>query len=287
MVNPTFRGFDDVKKWELICDQEQVNAREPPSTYLNKLRTYLDPSASKSAKKRKNLGGDGNSTQVLRNLEISLRTNNIEWVREFLDERNEGLDVLIDYLSERLLVMRHTLRLDSSEVVSSGGSSSRGSTLTKGSVSKKSVSGASLDIDGPRIDKLMRRSTKLKMGDNKDDIHVCIMCLRAIMNNKFGFSMVIQHSRAIKSIALSLIHQKLRTKALVLELLAAICLVKGGHEIILDSFDHLKFEMGEIHRFQTLMMYFANPDSFQIEFMVACMQFINIVVHSVEDMNFR
>ena len=37
-------------------------------------------------------------TQVLRNLEISLRTNNIEWVREFLDERNEGLDVLIDYL---------------------------------------------------------------------------------------------------------------------------------------------------------------------------------------------
>lgn len=26
---------------------------------------------------------------------------------------------------------------------------------------------------------------------------------------------------------------------------------------------------------------------FQIEFMVACMQFINIVVHSVDDMNFR
>lgn len=25
---------------------------------------------------------------------------------------------------------------------------------------------------------------KLRMGDAKDDIHVCIMCLRAIMNNK-------------------------------------------------------------------------------------------------------
>ena len=88
-----------MKKWELICDQEQVNAREPPSTYLTKLRTYLDPSASKSAKKRAKGGSDNaNSTQVLRNLEISLRTNNIEWVREFLDERNEGLDVLIDYL---------------------------------------------------------------------------------------------------------------------------------------------------------------------------------------------
>ena len=107
--------------------------------------------------------------------------------------------------------------------------------------------------------------------------------------NYFGFlnPYTTHYCRAIKSIALSLVHQKLRTKALVLELLAAICLVKGGHEIILAAFDHLKLEMGEAHRFQTLMMYFANPDSFQIEFMVACMQFINIVVHSVEDMNFR
>ena len=35
------------------------------------------------------------------------------------------------------------------------------------------------------------------------------------------------------------------------------------------------------------MRYFSEPETFQIEFMVACMQFINIVVHSVEDMNFR
>ena len=45
--------------------------------------------------------------------------------------------------------------------------------------------------------------------------------------------------------------------------------------------------MGESHRFETLMGFFTNPQEFQIEFMVACMQFINIVVHSVEDMNFR
>lgn len=35
------------------------------------------------------------------------------------------------------------------------------------------------------------------------------------------------------------------------------------------------------------MAYFTQYDSFHIEFMVACMQFVNIVVHSVEDMNFR
>merc|ERR1719295_1009019 len=113
------------------------------------------------------------------------------------------------------------------------------------------------------------------------------MCLRAIMNNKFGFNMVIKHKQAINSIALSLIHRKLRTKALVLELLAAICLLKGGHGIILAAFDNFKQEMRETHRFETLVNYFTNPQEFQIEFMVACMQFINIVVHSVEDMNFR
>lgn len=31
-----------------------------------------------------------------------------------------------------------------------------------------------------------------------------------------------------------------RTKALVLELLAAVCLVRGGHEIILAAFDNFK-----------------------------------------------
>lgn len=35
------------------------------------------------------------------------------------------------------------------------------------------------------------------------------------------------------------------------------------------------------------MDYFFNYQVFHVEFMIACMQFVNIVVHSVEDMNFR
>lgn len=38
----------------------------------------------------------------------------------------------------------------------------------------------------------------------------------------------------------------LRTKALVLELLAAVCLVRGGHEIILAAFDNFK-EVSALH----------------------------------------
>ncbi len=92
----------------------------------------------------------------------------------------------------------------------------------------------------------------------------------------------------------------------MLELLAAICLVKGGHELIIAAFDRFKKvwevdrdglcmieldglfqEHAEERRFQTLFGYFRDYDEFHVDFMVACMQFVNIVVHSVEDMNYR
>ena len=59
-----------------------------------------------------------------------------------------------------------------------------------------------------------------------------------------------------------------RTKALVLELLAAICLVKGGHEIILSAFDNFKEVCHETRRFHTLMDYFINYQVFHLDFMV-------------------
>ncbi|XP_023173070.2 formin-like protein isoform X2 [Drosophila hydei] len=320
------RNYDDEKKWDMICDQEMVQAKDPPSHYLSKLRTYLDPKASRSHRKRK-MVGESTSTQVLRDLEISLRTNHIEWVKEFLDDTNQGLDALVDYLSFRLQMMRHEQRLqgalcaseerlnlinglDASEVVlnnsslSPGGVSgnaslANGSLLLDGSRQQTGTHSThshsysfvrptiSEVLDSPSLKRRSRHIAKLNMGAATDDIHVSIMCLRAIMNNKYGFNMVIQHREAINCIALSLIHKSLRTKALVLELLAAICLVKGGHEIILGSFDNFKDVCQEQRRFQTLMEYFMNFEAFNIDFMVACMQFMNIVVHSVEDMNYR
>ncbi|SPP76105.1 formin-like protein isoform X4 [Drosophila guanche] len=320
------RNYDDEKKWDMICDQEMVQAKDPPSHYLSRLRTYLDPKASRSHRKRK-MVGESTSTQVLRDLEISLRTNHIEWVKEFLDDSNQGLDALVDYLSFRLQMMQHEQRLqgalcaseerlnltsggDGVEMVLSQNSSlsppqsqphahthngglGNGSFLLLDSSRQQHVSYGFLRptiadaLDSPSLKRRSRHIAKLNMGAATDDIHVSIMCLRAIMNNKYGFNMVIQHREAINCIALSLIHKSLRTKALVLELLAAICLVKGGHEIILGSFDNFKDVCQEQRRFQTLMEYFMNFEAFNIDFMVACMQFMNIVVHSVEDMNYR
>ncbi|NXP42739.1 FMNL3 protein, partial [Leiothrix lutea] len=108
-----------------------------------------------------------------------------------------------------------------------------------------------------------RRALKnSRLVSQKDDVHLCIMCLRAIMNYQYGFNLVMSHPHAVNEIALSLNNKNPLTPFLP----AQVCKEK--------------------HRFERLMEYFRNEDS-SIDFMVACMQFINIVVHSVEDMNFR
>ncbi|XP_038234283.1 formin-like protein 3 isoform X4 [Dermochelys coriacea] len=234
------RQYDNEKKWDLICDQERFQVKNPPHTYIQKLQTFLDPGMTRKKFRRR----VQESTKVLRELEISLRTNHIGWVREFLNDENKGLDVLVEYLSfAQCAVICSTLP------------------------SRKALKNS-------------------RLVSQKDDVHVCIMCLRAIMNYQYGFNLVMSHPHAVNEIALSLNNKNPRTKALVLELLAAVCLVRGGHEIILAAFDNFKEVCKETHRFEKLMDYFRNEDS-SIDFMVACMQFINIVVHSVEDMNFR
>ncbi|KAG9328852.1 hypothetical protein JZ751_010119 [Albula glossodonta] len=89
------RQYDNEKKWDLICDQERFQVKNPPHTYIQKLRGYLDPAVTRKKFRRR----VQESTKVLRELEISLRTNHIGWVREFLNDENRGLDVLVEYLS--------------------------------------------------------------------------------------------------------------------------------------------------------------------------------------------
>lgn len=41
-----------------------------------------------------------------------------------------------------------------------------------------------IETGSPSLKRRSKHVAKLNMGDSKDDIHVCIMCMRAIMNNK-------------------------------------------------------------------------------------------------------
>ncbi|NWI59512.1 FMNL2 protein, partial [Calyptomena viridis] len=284
------RQYDNEKKWELICDQERFQVKNPPHTYIQKLKGYLDPAVTRKKFRRR----VQESTQVLRELEISLRTNHIGWVREFLNEENKGLDVLVEYLSFAQYDIFDFESLENSVENSMDKSKAwsrsiedlhRGTNLPSPVGNSVSRPGRHSTL---RYNTLPSRRTlkNSRLVSKKDDVHVCIMCLRAIMNYQYGFNMVMSHPHAVNEIALSLNNKNPRTKALVLELLAAVCLVRGGHEIILSAFDNFKEVCGEKQRFEKLMEHFRNEDN-NIDFMVACMQFINIVVHSVEDMNFR
>uniref|UniRef100_A0A3B4FTJ2 Formin-like protein 1 n=1 Tax=Pundamilia nyererei TaxID=303518 RepID=A0A3B4FTJ2_9CICH len=257
--------YDNEKKWELVCDQERFQVKSPPSTYLTKIKSLYQDQGGVSRRVSRKIQ---DATQVLKNLEISLRTNHIGWAQEFLNEQNKGLDVLVEYLSYA--------QSDSS--LSDRGKSAERSMedLTKSSSSHQSHG----------MTRAARALTKSHINSQRDDVHVCIMCLRAIMNYQSGFNLVMTHPRCVNEITLSLNSRNPRTKALVLELLAAVCLVRGGHDIILSAFDNFKEVSKEKNRFEKLMEYFVNDDN-NIDFMVACMQFINIVVHSVENMNFR
>uniref|UniRef100_A0A8C2W327 Formin like 1 n=1 Tax=Chinchilla lanigera TaxID=34839 RepID=A0A8C2W327_CHILA len=285
--------YDDEKKWELVCDQERFQVKNPPEAYIQKLKSYLDVggvSRKVAADWMSNLGfkrRGQESTQVLRELETSLRTNHIGWVQEFLNEQNRGLDVLLEYLAFAQCSVTYDMEnTDSGE-----------KNPEKGKPLEQSVEDLSRGPP-PALPRSRHLTVKLtpahsrkalrssRIVSQKDDVHVCIMCLRAIMNYQSGFSLVMNHPACVNEITLSLNNKNPRTKALVLELLAAVCLVRGGHDIILLAFDNFKEVCGEQHRFEKLMEYFRNEDS-NIDFMVACMQFINIVVHSVEDMNFR
>uniref|UniRef100_A0A3P9NU52 Formin like 2 n=1 Tax=Poecilia reticulata TaxID=8081 RepID=A0A3P9NU52_POERE len=286
------RQYDNEKKWELICDQERFQVKNPPHTYLQKLRSYLDPAVTRKKFRRR----VQESTQVLRELEISLRTNHIGWVREFLNEENKGLDVLVEYLSfAQYAVTFDGDCLENNTEVIMDKSKTWGRSIEDlhgGGTLPANITGNGITRGGRhstlRCSTLPSRRTlkNSRLVCKKDDVHVCIMCLRAIMNYQYGFNMVMSHPHAVNEIALSLNNKNPRTKALVLELLAAVCLVRGGHEIILSAFDNFKEVCVETQRFEKLMEYFKNEDN-NIDFMVACMQFINIVVHSVEDMNFR
>uniref|UniRef100_A0A8C3ITV1 Formin like 2 n=1 Tax=Chrysemys picta bellii TaxID=8478 RepID=A0A8C3ITV1_CHRPI len=214
------RQYDNEKKWELICDQERFQVKNPPHTYIQKLKGYLDPAVTR--KVRSILRRVQESTQVLRELEISLRTNHIGWVREFLNEENKGLDVLVEYLSFAQYAVTFDFESLENNVENS---------MDKSKPWSRSIEDLHRGSNLPSYNTLPSRRTlkNSRLVSKKDDVHVCIMCLRAIMNYQ-------------------------------------VC--------------------GEKQRFEKLMEHFRNEDN-NIDFMVACMQFINIVVHSVEDMNFR
>ncbi|KAJ7417682.1 formin-like protein 2 [Pitangus sulphuratus] len=329
------RQYDNEKKWELICDQERFQVKNPPHTYIQKLKGYLDPAVTRKKSMAEPLGFNpvghqltscgtagrasgkqqkeaaeqilpwtgsalsstipalccqkealqenadpdrGASLEVLlhpwdssRDMECPVLQ--LVWVREFLNEENKGLDVLVEYLSFAQYAV--TFDFESLE-------NSVENPMDKSKPWSRSIEdlhrGTNLPSPVGNSTSRSGRHSTLRLVSLPEQLEFkrCQSC----------WSATCLWSSFTLGSADEAPGRKIPTKALVLELLAAVCLVRGGHEIILSAFDNFKEVCGEKQRFEKLMEHFRNEDN-NIDFMVACMQFINIVVHSVEDMNFR
>uniref|UniRef100_A0A8B9HKQ9 Formin-like 1a n=1 Tax=Astyanax mexicanus TaxID=7994 RepID=A0A8B9HKQ9_ASTMX len=279
--------YDNEKKWELVCDQERFQVKNPPSAYLNKIRSFYQDQGGVTRRVK----------SMLMLFSISFSVYLSRWAQEFLNEENQGLDVLVEYLSyaqsDNGGSVTDNRRLSERSVEDltkhTNHSPTHGMTRAARALTLIFFIFQWMLLFFLRLTNLAHHRKTMRnarLAGQRDDVHVCIMCLRAIMNYQSGFNLVMSHPRCVNEITLSLNNRNPRTKALVLELLAAVCLVRGGHDIIISAFDNFKEVSSEKNRFEKLMDYFSSDDS-NIDFMVACMQFINIVVHSVENMNFR
>ncbi|GCC18221.1 hypothetical protein chiPu_0017852 [Chiloscyllium punctatum] len=206
--------YDNEKKWELICDQERFQVKNPPFAYIQKLRGFLDQGGV-----RKDRHGTYDSKSFKETAWNFVRS--LSYVERhdmentdnggIASEKSKPLDRSVEDLS----------RGNSSPTHGSSRASSRHLTVRHTMHSRKAL-----------------RNSRIV--SQKDDVHVCIMCLRAIMNYQSGFTLVMEHEQCVNEITLSLNNKSARTKALVLELLAAVCLVRGGHDIILSAFENFK-----------------------------------------------
>eukprot|EP00039_Didymoeca_costata_P006962 m.94940 g.94940 ORF g.94940 m.94940 type:complete len:1079 (+) comp13470_c0_seq1:169-3405(+) len=252
-----FMRQSNEKKWQLICSQNASEVKDPPSHYLDALLIHIEAierQIKKKTKTKKVPTSVEPAGKILRGLEISLRTNSLGWVKEFVGYqptigeplKHGGLDILMTYFQN-------------------------------------------MDQEGK----------------DASHPHLCVLCLRALMNNAYGFTSVMEHPQTINQICMCLesvdpfqgaqelgvevseaTAKKFRTHILVLELLAAVCLVPKGHRRVLEAFNHFKLMNQEKVRFQTLV-HLLRSERGNVAAMVAAMAFINVVVHCVPDMNFQ
>ena len=72
---------------------------------------------------------------------------------------------------------------------------------------------------------------------HNDEEELTIKCLKSLMNNKTGLVAVLDSVDSITLISLSLYSPSHRTRALVLEILAAVCLIPGGHSLVIRGLE--------------------------------------------------
>jgi len=221
------RAFPAEKKWQLVLDSDQQRTMLPPKHYLD----LLDHHLKKRRKKKANQSAkEHESTEKdLQGMEISLRTNPLSWINEFVDPPSNGYELLSEFLD--------------------------------------------LIPEEPDFEK---------------ERYISLLCVKAVMNNKYGMTYILKRPGGIAQLVNFLIVDHDKTHILLYTLLAAVCVVGGpeGHKQVLAALDKFAVTTKEPTRFHTLVGRLAN-EKYNYDYKASCLSFVNVLVHVPESIHFR
>uniref|UniRef100_A0A8C8XEY0 Diaphanous related formin 3 n=1 Tax=Panthera leo TaxID=9689 RepID=A0A8C8XEY0_PANLE len=139
--------------------------------------------------------------------------------------------------------------------------------------------GLLLDI----LEKLISGKIQEKIVKKKQ--HKVIQCLKALMNTQYGLERIMSEERSLSLLAKAIDPKHPSMMTDVVKLLSAVCIV--GEESILEEVLEALTSAGEernVDRFSSIVEGLRH-DSAQLQ--VACMQLINALVTSPDDLDFR
>ncbi|XP_072751570.1 protein diaphanous isoform X2 [Anoplolepis gracilipes] len=113
----------------------------------------------------------------------------------------------------------------------------------------------------------------------------CIRCLKAIMNNTVGIKEMLDHHEALTIVARSLEPTKPSVMSEAVKLLGAVCLISSdSHKKVLDAIT-MNGEFKGRERFLPIVQGLMNKKNENLR--VVCLQLINSIISSAEDLDFR
>ncbi|KAJ3386405.1 Dishevelled associated activator of morphogenesis 2 [Lobulomyces angularis] len=227
------------KKWMLVQQQKSKDQPVKPKD----LHSPLSPQSPKREPfqfvellEEEDLGNIEIGRE-LQSLEVSLRTEPINWVKEFV--KSGGCEVLL---------------------------------------------------------KVMKRySLKTTLANSERDCQAhSVRAIKAMMNNSIGLQAMLTINDAINILAMGLTSSIIKVKTSTLEMMAAVCFVPNGHKLILIAMEALKEIKKETFRFSKLMeslvdktLESGTESAAYLEYQIACVAFLNAIVNTPEDLDFR
>ncbi|XP_056396531.1 protein diaphanous homolog 2 [Hyla sarda] len=121
---------------------------------------------------------------------------------------------------------------------------------------------------------------------DKKNQHKLIQCLKAFMNNKYGLQRMLGEERSLTLLARAIDPKQANMMTEILKILSAICIV--GEDNILEKLLEAITTAAEINnkeRFAPIVEGLENHEALHVQ--VSCMQFINALLTSPEDLDFR